>query len=62
VLTGYRYRLALTDVQARQCAEYGDICRAVWNTALAQRRFTENDGSWTWLREHLPAPTGVRAW
>ena len=27
-----------------------------------QRRFTENDGSWTWLRERLPAPMGVRAW
>ena len=38
MLTGYRYRLALTDAQARQCAEYGAICRAVWNTALAQRR------------------------
>ena len=38
MLTGYRYRLALTDAQARQCAEYGAICRAVWNTALSQRR------------------------
>ncbi|WP_017587760.1 hypothetical protein [Nocardiopsis ganjiahuensis] len=28
-----------------------------------QRRFTENDGTWTWLQERLPAPVGgVRAW
>ncbi|MFV2195191.1 hypothetical protein [Nocardiopsis sp. LOL_012] len=28
-----------------------------------QRRFTENDGTWTWLNEQLPAPIGgVRAW
>ena len=28
-----------------------------------QRRFTENDGSQTWLPEYLPAPVGgVRAW
>ncbi|WP_047868597.1 hypothetical protein [Nocardiopsis sp. RV163] len=28
-----------------------------------QRRFTENDGTWTWLSERLPAPVGgVRAW
>ncbi|WP_460751154.1 RNA-guided endonuclease InsQ/TnpB family protein [Nocardiopsis oceani] len=38
MLTGYRYRLALTDAQARQCAEYGDVCRAVRNTVLDQRR------------------------
>ncbi|MCY9783967.1 RNA-guided endonuclease TnpB family protein [Nocardiopsis sp. EMB25] len=38
MLTGFRYRLSLTDEQAERCAEYGDICRAVWNTALDQRR------------------------
>jgi hypothetical protein len=28
-----------------------------------QRRFTENDGTWTWLQERLPAPVGgVRTW
>ncbi|MDE3725320.1 hypothetical protein PWG71_28410 [Nocardiopsis sp. N85] len=27
-----------------------------------QRRFTEHDGTWTWLTEPLPAPTGVRGW
>lgn len=27
-----------------------------------QRRFTENNGAWTWLQERLPAPVGdVRA-
>ncbi|WP_026117541.1 hypothetical protein [Nocardiopsis alkaliphila] len=28
-----------------------------------QRRFTENDGTWTWLQERLPAPVGgLRTW
>ncbi|MBR8743130.1 hypothetical protein [Nocardiopsis sp. MG754419] len=28
-----------------------------------QRRFTENDGTWTWLQERLPAPVGAaRTW
>ncbi|WP_017602393.1 hypothetical protein [Nocardiopsis lucentensis] len=26
------------------------------------RRFTENDGSWTWLKERLPGPGGVHGW
>ncbi|GLU48755.1 hypothetical protein [Nocardiopsis ansamitocini] len=30
--------------------------------AGVQRRFTENDGSWSWLDETLPAPGGIRAW
>ena len=38
MLTGFRYRLALTEQQAEQCVEFGAICRAVWNTALDQRR------------------------
>ncbi|MCK9869514.1 helix-turn-helix domain-containing protein [Nocardiopsis dassonvillei] len=38
MLTGFRYRLALTDEQAESCQVYGDICRAVWNTGLHQRR------------------------
>ncbi|MFC9090251.1 RNA-guided endonuclease InsQ/TnpB family protein [Nocardiopsis dassonvillei] len=38
MLTGFRYRLALTDEQAESCQVYGDICRAVWNTGLDQRR------------------------
>ncbi|MGW8436827.1 helix-turn-helix domain-containing protein [Nocardiopsis sp. NPDC055879] len=38
MLSGRRYRLALTDAQEAMCTEFGDICRAVWNTALDQRR------------------------
>ncbi|QUX31778.1 transposase [Nocardiopsis akebiae] len=38
MLTGFRYRLALTDEQTESCQVYGDICRAVWNTGLDQRR------------------------
>ncbi|MEV2277175.1 transposase [Nocardiopsis sp. NPDC049922] len=38
MLTGFRYRLSLTGEQAQRCAEYGAACRAVWNTALDQRR------------------------
>ncbi|MGH3390104.1 MAG: RNA-guided endonuclease InsQ/TnpB family protein [Actinomadura sp.] len=38
MLVGRRYRLALTLAQEQQCGEFGDICRAVWNTALEQRR------------------------
>src|SRR5699024_12595945 len=38
MLSGRRYRPALTQEQAGQCQEFGDICRAVWNTALDQRR------------------------
>ncbi|WP_017583129.1 RNA-guided endonuclease InsQ/TnpB family protein [Nocardiopsis valliformis] len=38
MLSGRRYRLELTGVQAQSCAEFGDVCRAVWNTALDQRR------------------------
>lgn len=38
MLSGRRYRLALTDEQAAMCTEFGHICRVVWNTALDQRR------------------------
>ncbi|WP_236743320.1 MULTISPECIES: helix-turn-helix domain-containing protein [Nocardiopsis] len=38
MLTGFRYRLAPTGEQAGLCQVYGDICRAVWNTGLHQRR------------------------
>lgn len=38
MLTGRRYRLALTEGQDGQCWEFGDACRAVWNAALDQRR------------------------
>ncbi|MEV7004798.1 helix-turn-helix domain-containing protein [Streptomyces sp. NPDC093982] len=32
MLSGCRYRLKLTAVQAALCEEFGNICRAVWNT------------------------------
>ncbi|GAA3754709.1 RNA-guided endonuclease InsQ/TnpB family protein [Salinactinospora qingdaonensis] len=38
MLSGRKYRLALSGQQAKACQEFGDICRAVWNTALDQRR------------------------
>jgi putative transposase len=38
MLSGRRYRLELTSAQAQSCAEFGAICRSVWNTALDQRR------------------------
>ncbi|NGO69125.1 helix-turn-helix domain-containing protein, partial [Streptomyces sp. SB3404] len=36
MLSGRRYRLALTPEQAEMCEEFGNICRSVWNTALHQ--------------------------
>ncbi|QUX27653.1 transposase [Nocardiopsis akebiae] len=51
MLTGFRYRLALTDEQAESCQVYGDICRAVWNTGLHQRR--EAVSRWQ-RRQRLP--------
>lgn len=36
MLTGRRYRLALTPEQAERCEAFGGICRSVWNTASAQ--------------------------
>lgn len=27
-----------------------------------QRRFTENNGTWTWVNESLPAPADVGGW
>ncbi|TDD86765.1 transposase [Saccharopolyspora karakumensis] len=41
-----RYRLKLTTAQAAQCEEFGNICRAVWNTALDQRRRYRERGAW----------------
>lgn len=38
MLTGRRYLLALTDEQTVYAETVGAICRAVWNTALEQRR------------------------
>ncbi|MEV7003701.1 helix-turn-helix domain-containing protein [Streptomyces sp. NPDC093982] len=38
VLSGCRYRLRLTAVQAALCGEFGNMCRVVWDTGLDQRR------------------------
>ncbi|NJP30796.1 RNA-guided endonuclease InsQ/TnpB family protein [Micromonospora thermarum] len=38
MLTGRRYLLAFTEEQAAYAERVGSICRAVWNTALEQRR------------------------
>ncbi|MEU5642559.1 RNA-guided endonuclease InsQ/TnpB family protein [Streptomyces milbemycinicus] len=46
MLSGRRYRLELTTEQAELCQEIGDICRAVWNTALEQRREYRRRGAW----------------
>ncbi|MGW4698062.1 RNA-guided endonuclease InsQ/TnpB family protein [Kitasatospora cineracea] len=46
VLSGRRYRLELDPVQAGLCEVFGDVCRAVWNTALEQRREYRRRGAW----------------
>ncbi|MGW8976891.1 helix-turn-helix domain-containing protein [Streptomyces platensis] len=46
MLSGRRYRLELTAEQSKQCQEFGDICRAVWNTGLEQRREYRRRGAW----------------
>lgn len=46
MLTGRRYRLKLTAAQTAQCVEFGNVCRAVWNTALEQRRQYRKRGAW----------------
>ncbi|MGW3150613.1 RNA-guided endonuclease InsQ/TnpB family protein [Streptomyces sp. NPDC001177] len=46
MLSGRRYRLELTVEQAVMCGEFADICRAVWNTALEQRREYRRRGAW----------------
>ncbi|GAA1097734.1 transposase [Nocardiopsis exhalans] len=38
MLAGQRYRIELTEEQEASCIAFGAICRAVWNTALDQRR------------------------
>lgn len=46
MLTGRKYRLALTPEQEATCEEFGNICRSVWNTALEQRREYRRRGAW----------------
>ncbi|MFC9094785.1 helix-turn-helix domain-containing protein [Streptomyces sp. NPDC002387] len=46
MLSGRRYRLALTLEQEVMCEEFGNVCRAVWNTALERRREYRRRGAW----------------
>jgi putative transposase len=46
MLTGRRYRLDLTPEQTKLAEEFGNICRSVWNTGLAQRRYYRQRGTW----------------
>lgn len=46
MLSGRRFRLALTPEQEAMCEEFGNICRAVWNTGLEQRREYRRRGAW----------------
>ncbi|QIZ01129.2 helix-turn-helix domain-containing protein [Streptomyces sp. S1D4-11] len=46
MLTGRRFRLALTEGQASLRVEFGNICRAVWNTGLDQRCQYRRRGGW----------------
>ncbi|WP_432029621.1 RNA-guided endonuclease InsQ/TnpB family protein [Streptomyces sp. 1222.5] len=46
MLSGRRYRLELTGEQAAQCEEFANVCRAVWNTGLDQRRQYRRRGVW----------------
>ncbi|MGI5184266.1 RNA-guided endonuclease InsQ/TnpB family protein [Dactylosporangium sp. CA-152071] len=45
MLTGRRYLLAFTDEQAAYAEAVGAVCRAVWNTALEQRRVYRRRGA-----------------
>jgi putative transposase len=51
VLTGRRYLLALTPEQEAYAEQIGDICRAVWNTGLEQRREYRRRGAWISYQE-----------
>ena len=43
---GRRFRVELTDAQARLAQQTADACRAVWNTGLEQRREYRRRGAW----------------
>lgn len=45
MLTGRRYLLALTTEQEQFAELIGEVCRAVWNTALEQRRIYRQRGA-----------------
>ncbi|MEV5010017.1 helix-turn-helix domain-containing protein [Streptomyces sp. NPDC055692] len=55
MLTGRKYRLRLTSDQSEACEEFGNICRAVWNTALEQRREYRRRGAWM-ARQGMASP------
>jgi putative transposase len=46
MLAGRRFRVELTEAQARLAQETADACRAVWNTGLEQRREYRRRGAW----------------
>ncbi|WP_369394489.1 RNA-guided endonuclease InsQ/TnpB family protein [Streptomyces sp. CG1] len=46
MLSGRKYRLALSPEQAQMCEEFANICRSVWNTGLDQRRQYRRRGAW----------------
>ncbi|MET7897418.1 helix-turn-helix domain-containing protein [Streptomyces mirabilis] len=46
MLVGRKYRLAFTPGQVEMAEEFGNICRAVWNTGLEQRREYRRGGAW----------------
>jgi putative transposase len=43
---GRRFRVELTEGQARLAQQTADACRAVWNTGLEQRREYRRRGAW----------------
>ncbi len=45
-MTGRRFRVEFTDAQAEFAQRIGDVCRAVWNTGLEQRREYRRRGAW----------------
>ena len=51
MLTGRRYLLAFTDDQAVYATQVGAACRAVWNTALEQRREYRRRGAFIGFAE-----------
>jgi putative transposase len=46
MLAGRRFRVELTDAQARLATQTADACRAVWNIGLEQRREYRRRGAW----------------
>jgi transposase len=46
VKSGRRFRVELTEGQARLAQQTADVCRAVWNIGLEQRREYRRRGAW----------------